>query len=57
VHAVLEILQRWNSRYFAQGLAEDYRAKAMAALFKTNIPFEARARFDELTSFILERDY
>jgi geranylgeranyl pyrophosphate synthase len=54
---MLDILQRWNSRYFAQGLAEDYRSRAMAALSKTSIPFEARQRFDELTSFILERDY
>ncbi len=54
---VLDILQRWNCRYFAQGLAEDYRSRAMAALAKTSIPAEARLRFDELTSFVLERDY
>ena len=54
---VLEILQRWNARYFAQGLAEDYRSRAMAALSQTRIAPEARIRFDELTSFILERDY
>jgi geranylgeranyl diphosphate synthase type I len=57
IDAVLAILQRWNCRYFAQGLAEDYRARAMAALSQTRIPFEARRHFDELTSFILERDY
>lgn len=57
VDNVLEILQRWNCRYFAQGLAEDYRSKAMAALSKTTIPPEARIDFDELTTFILERDY
>jgi geranylgeranyl diphosphate synthase type I len=57
VDNVLDILQRWNCRYFAQGLAEDYRSRAMAALSKTNIQPEARHRFDDLTSFILERDY
>jgi geranylgeranyl diphosphate synthase type I len=57
VDAVLSILQRWNCRYFAQGLAEDYRSRAMAALSKTHIPAEARYRFDEITAFILERDY
>jgi geranylgeranyl diphosphate synthase type I len=57
IDSVLDVLQRWNCRYFAQGLAEDHRSKAMAALSKTSIPFEARYRFDQLTSFILERDY
>ena len=57
ITSVLEVLQRWNSRYFAQGLAEDYRSRAMAALSKTHIPTEARYRFAELTEFILERDY
>jgi geranylgeranyl diphosphate synthase type I len=57
VDAVLAILQRWNCRYFAQGLAEDYRSRAMAALSQTHIPLDARLRFDEITSFILERDY
>jgi len=57
IDAVLAVLQRWNCRYFAQGLAEDYRARAMAALATAHIPAEARLRFDELTSFILERDY
>jgi geranylgeranyl diphosphate synthase type I len=54
---VLDILQRWNSRYFAQGLAEDRRASAMSALARTAIPFADRVRFDELTEFILERDF
>ncbi len=54
---VLDILQRWNCRYFAQGLAEDYRSRAMAALARTAITSDARLRFDELTAFILERDY
>jgi geranylgeranyl diphosphate synthase type I len=57
VDNVLDILQRWNCRYFAQGLADDYRARAMAALSKTHIPASARIRLDELTSFILERDF
>jgi len=57
VAAVLDILQRWNCRYFAQGLAEDYRAQAMDALSKTRIAPEARRSFDELMSFVLERDY
>jgi len=57
IDAVLAILQRWNCRYFAQGLAEDYRSRAMAALSQTHIQFDARRQFDELTSFILERDY
>jgi geranylgeranyl diphosphate synthase type I len=57
VTTVLEILQRWNCRYFAQGLAEDYRSRAMAALSQTTIPPSARVHFDEITSFILERDY
>ena len=57
VDAVLAVLQRWNCRYFAQGLAEDYRSRAMAALSQTRIPASARYRFDELTAFILERDY
>jgi geranylgeranyl diphosphate synthase type I len=57
IDAVLAILQRWNCRYFAQGLAEDYRSRAMAALSKTHISPEARLHFDEIMSFILERDY
>ena len=57
IDAVLGVLQRWNCRYFAQGLAEDYRARAMGALSKANVPVEARIRFDELTSFILEREF
>ena len=51
------MLQRWNCRYFAQGLAEDYRARAMNILARTSIPPEARRGFDELNSFILERDF
>jgi geranylgeranyl diphosphate synthase type I len=54
---VLDVLQRWNARYFAQGLAEDHRARAMAALAQTAIPPSARFKFDELTAFILEREY
>jgi len=54
---VLDVLQRWNARYFAQGLAEDHRARAMAALAQTTIPRPARFKFDELTAFILEREY
>ena len=57
VDAVLAILQRWNCRYFAQGLAEDYRSRAMASLARTHIPAPARHRFDEITTFILEREY
>lgn len=57
VFMVLDVLQRWNCRYFAQGLAEDYRARAMSALARTTIPPHARRGFDELNSFILERDY
>jgi geranylgeranyl diphosphate synthase type I len=57
VDNVLDILQRWNCRYFAQGLAEDYRSRAMAALARTAITTETRYRFDELTAFVLERDY
>jgi len=57
VAAVLDILQRWNVRYFAGGLAEDYRARAMAALAQTHITSEARHDFDELMSFMLERDF
>ncbi len=57
VFQVLDVLQRWNCRYFAQGLAEDYRARAMNAMARTSIPPEARRGFDELNSFILERDY
>ncbi len=54
---VLDILQRWNVRYFAGGLAEDYRAKAMAALAQTHITSSARRDFDELMAFMLERDF
>lgn len=57
IDSVLDILQRWNSRYFAQGLAEDYRSRAMAALSTTKIAPEARIKFDELMSFVLQRDY
>jgi geranylgeranyl diphosphate synthase type I len=57
VAEVLSILQRWNCRYFAQGLAEDYRARAMEELSRTPISPEARRSFDELMSFVLERDY
>ena len=55
---VLGVLQRWNCRYFTQGLAEDHRSRAMAALAQTEmLPPTARRQLDELTSFILERDY
>ena len=57
IDAVLSILQRWNSRYFAQGLAEDYRAQAMQALAQTSISFDARNYFDDLMTFVLQRDY
>lgn len=57
IFQVLDVLQRWNCRYFAQGLAEDYRARAMNVLARTSILPEARRGFDELNSFILERDY
>jgi geranylgeranyl diphosphate synthase type I len=57
IFSVLDVLQRWNCRYFAQGLAEDYRSRAMNVLARTSIPPEARRGFDELNSFILERDY
>jgi geranylgeranyl pyrophosphate synthase len=57
VDRVLDILQRWNSRYFAQGLAEDHRSTAMGALARTGIAFETRVMFDDLTEFILERDF
>jgi geranylgeranyl diphosphate synthase type I len=57
IDSVLDVLQRWNVRYFSQGLAEDHRAKAMAALAQTKLPPEARFAFDRLTSFILERDH
>ena len=57
VDEVLSILQRWNCRYFAQGLAEDYRARAMEELSRTAISPDSRRSFDELMSFVLERDY
>ena len=57
IDSVLDILQRWNSRYFAQGLAEDHRSNAMGALSRTGIAFESRVNFDQLTEFILERDF
>jgi geranylgeranyl diphosphate synthase type I len=57
IYSVLDVLQRWNCRYFAQGLAEDYRSRAMNILARTSIPPEARRGFDELNSFILERDF
>ncbi len=57
VAAVLDVLQRWNVKYFAGGLAQDYRAKAMAALAQTHIESPARRDFDDLMSFLLERDY
>ena len=46
-----------SSRYFAQGLAEDHRATAMGALARTSIAFDSRVMFDDLTQFILERDF
>jgi geranylgeranyl diphosphate synthase type I len=57
VDAVLSILNRWNCRYFAQGLSEDYRSRAMAALSQAHMPASARPLFNDLTTFILERDY
>ena len=55
---VLDVLQRWNVRYFAQGLAEDHRARAMAALSHSEIfPAAARYSFDELASFVLAREF
>src|SRR2546430_14981234 len=55
---VLDVLQRWNVRYFAQGLAEDHRARAMAALSQSELfPPAARATFDELASFVLAREF
>ena len=57
IDRVLDVLQRWNIRYFSQGLAEDHRGRAMAALAQASLPFAARQAFDELTDFILERDH
>jgi geranylgeranyl diphosphate synthase, type I len=57
INEVLSILQRWNCRYFAQGLAEDHRSRAMGVLSRTPISPDARRSFDELMSFVLERDY
>jgi geranylgeranyl diphosphate synthase type I len=57
VDAVLGILHRWNSRYFAQGLAEDYRSRAVEALARAGISMESRHRLDELMTFVLERDF
>ena len=57
IFSVLDVLQRWNCRYFAQGLAEDYRSRAMNILARTSIPAQARRGFDDLNSFVLERDY
>jgi len=57
IFSVLDVLQRWNCRYFAQGLAEDYRARAMNALARTTVSPASRRGFDDLNSFILERDY
>ena len=57
IDAVLDVLQRWNCRYFAQGLAEDCRSRAMSVLARVHVPMEARIRFDDLTSFILEREF
>jgi geranylgeranyl pyrophosphate synthase len=57
INEVLSILQRWNCRYFAQGLAEDHRSRAMSILSRTAIAPDARRSFDELMSFVLERDY
>lgn len=57
INEVLSILQRWNCRYFAQGLAEDHRARAMGILSRTPISPDDRRAFDELMSFVLERDY
>ncbi len=57
INEVLSILQRWNCRYFAQGLAEDHRSRAMGVLSRTPISPDARRSFDDLMSFVLERDY
>ncbi|HEU0075698.1 MAG TPA: polyprenyl synthetase family protein [Dehalococcoidia bacterium] len=57
INEVLSILQRWNCRYFAQGLAEDHRSRAMSILSRTPISPDARRAFDDLMSFVLERDY
>jgi geranylgeranyl diphosphate synthase type I len=57
INEVLSILQRWNCRYFAQGLAEDHRSRAMSMISRTPISPDARRSFDDLMSFVLERDY
>ncbi len=57
INEVLSILQRWNCRYFAQGLAEDHRSRAMSVLSRTAISPDSRRSFDDLMSFVLERDY
>jgi geranylgeranyl pyrophosphate synthase len=57
INEVLSILQRWNCRYFAQGLAEDHRSRAMSILSRTPVSPDARRALDELMSFVLERDY
>jgi geranylgeranyl diphosphate synthase type I len=57
VAEVLDILQRWNVRYFVQGLAEDYGARAMSALAQTEVTAAARRDLDELMGFILRRDF
>ena len=57
INEVLSILQRWHCRYFAQGLAEDHRSRAMSILSRTPISPDSRRAFDDLMSFVLERDY
>jgi geranylgeranyl diphosphate synthase type I len=57
LEAVLGILQRWDSRGYAQRLAESYRAQAVETLAQARIDAASRARLDELMSFVLEREY
>lgn len=57
LEAVLGLLQRWDSRGFAQRLAEDYRAQAVETLSATRITPDSRERLNELMAFVLEREY
>ena len=57
LEAVLSILRRSDSRRFAQGLAEEYRARALETLSEAGIASDSMDRLDELMTFVLEREY
>ena len=57
VATVLEVMDRFHARSFAQGLAEEKCAIALAELSRLDMSLDARRAIDELVGFLLVRDH